>query len=475
METGRDSEDARTSDGCPRTAVSLGRGRRDGAGDRALTPVVANLLMVGVVIVVAMLVVVLALSIFDGSTDELPVASFDAERGDDGQLSLAHVSGNSLESARLSVRFGDRTYPVSSYISTSKVDSGTVIGPIYPNGASEVTLVWDGEESSQVLYSVPVTEPGSIPQYLRFDETPIGSYDTGQDRDGAYRLATGSRTIVLQNNAWKYVSFETRLTDSSVLTFDFKSTDEGEIHGIGLEDDTSPSSDRIFKLFGTQNDWASQYESYSTSDGWVHYEIPVGELYTASQRQNINYLALVNDLDDGSETSDSWFRNVRVFDSDPASTRLDVTIDGATESLPVESYGSQDQDGTYEIQDGNETLRLTNNTWKYVPVDFTVTDQTSVSVEFNSTSEGEIHAIGFETDGAETPSQFLTLDGTQNWGVDYGSYDTGDGWVEYDIDIDDETGLAGTDISRLVFVNDDDTTNPDGVSLFRNVTVSNAG
>lgn len=473
MDTGKDCERPRSQDGSPRVSAPYWcRGRED-SQDRAVTPIVANLLMVAVVLVVAMLVLVLALGIFDSGGEELPVASFDVDRGPDGQLSIAHVSGKPIETARLSISFGERTYPMTSYISADQINSGTVVGPIYPNQAEEVKLLWKTRESSQVLYTVTVSNGGSIPQYLRFEDTSIGSYDAGQDRDGAYQYSTGTRTLTLQNNAWKVVPYETRLTESSVLEFDFKSTDEGEIHGIGLEDDTNPSSDRIFKLFGTQNDWASQYESYETSDGWVNYQIPVGELYTASQRQDIEFLALVNDLDDGSATSDSWFRNIRVYNV--GATLLDVTIDGTTDGLPVEPYGSQDEDGAYELDDGNETLQLTNNTWKYVPVDFTATDQTTVSFEFNSTSEGEIHAIGFETDGTETASQFVTLDGTQSWGVDYGSYETGDGWVQYDINIDDQTGLSGTDISRLVFVNDDDSPDPSGVSLFRNVTVSKTG
>lgn len=446
------------------------RGESD--GERAVTPVIANILLVAVVLVVAMVVAVLAFGLLDGVNDDLPVASFDVDRGSDGAVSLVHLGGDSLDTERLSVAFGDRTYPVDSYVSAEKISSGTVIGPVYPSAADEVSLVWKDRATSELLYSVPASGEGSVPHYLRFDDKQIGSYGESQDDDGDYRTTNGGRTLHLQNNGWKYVPYETEVTSESVLAFDFKSTDEGEIHGIGFEDDTSPSSDRIFKLFGTQSGWADQYERYNTTDGWVHYEIPVGNLYSGSQRQNLQYVAFVNDLDDASETSDSWFRNVRVQDS--GATRLSVAIDGTTEHLPIKGYGSQDSDGTHQLQDDGETLRLTNNTWKYVPVNLTVTDQTTVSFEFNSTSEGEIHAVGFETDDSQTESQFVRLDGTQHWGVEYGTYDTGDGWVRYEITIDDQTNLAGTDISRLVFVNDDDG-DASGVSLFRNVTVSKTG
>jgi hypothetical protein len=195
-------------------------------------------------------------------------------------------------------------------------------------------------------------------------------------------------------------------------------------------------------------------------------------LYSEADLESAAYLAFVNDLDDGTETSESQFRNIRVYNQ--STTPMKLTVDGTAKQRQVQGYGSQDADGTYDLQDDGDTLQLTENTWKYVSIDVAVTSQTNVSFEFNSTSEGEIHAIGFETDGSETESQFVRLDGTQSWGVSYGSYQTGDGWVRYEINIDNQTGLAGTNISRLVFVNDDDG-DADGVSQFRNVSVSKTG
>lgn len=450
----------------------FGRIRSQGVAGRGVTPLVANILMVAVVLIIAMLVTVFAFGILDGASNQLPVASFNEDRGSDGQVSLVHVGGDSVKVDRLEVIFGDRRYPARSYVSSDQISAGLSIGPISPNGAEEIKLIWKDQDSSEVLYRSEVTDEALIPSYHRFEDIHIGSYGASQDRDGDYKYTTGSRTLILENNAWKYIHFEREYTSSSVLSFDFKSTDEGEIHGIGLENDKSPSPGRIFKLFGIQNGWASQYGSYSTSDGWVHYEIPVGELYSGAELNNAAYLAFVNDLDDGSKTSNSQFRNIRVYNT--SSTKLSLTIDGSTEERLIQGYGSQDADGAYEIQDDGDTLRLTNNTWKYVSADISITSQAKISFEFKSTSEGEIHAIGFETDGNEDQSRFVTLDGTQNWGVSYGTYQTGDGWVKYEFNIDAQTVLAGTDISRIVFVNDDDS-DSDGVSQFRNVTISNAG
>lgn len=473
MDTEADA-DSESSGGESGLSVTSLRARSNSSTERAATPLVANILLVAVVIVVATVVIVFALGILDGTDRETPVSSFVVDHGSDGQLSLVQAGGDTVETDRLSVAFGNRTYPVTSYLSSDEMSSGSSIGPIYPNDAEDVRLIWEDKDFSDVLYKTDEVDRDSIPRYLRFEDTQIGSYGSNQDGGGEYRNTTGSRTLVLEDNNWKFVPFDREYTTSSVLAFDFKSTDEGEIHGIGLENDKSPSSDRIFKLFGTQSGWADQYGSYSTSDGWVHYEIPVGELYGTAELDNAAYLAFVNDLDDASETSDAWFRNIRVYNA--SATQMKLTVDGTTEQKTIQGYGSQDSDGNFELQNDGDTLKLENNTWKYVSTDFTVDSQTTISFEFKSSSEGEIHGIGFETDEDETESRFVTLHGTQDWGVSYDTYQKGDGWVEYEINIDSETNtnLAGTTISNLVFVNDDDGAGT-GVSQFRNVTVSDTG
>lgn len=443
-------------------------------GRRGVTPVVANVLLVAVVLVLAVVLVVLAVSFLEGTDEQSPVASFEVERGANGEVRFVHTSGDAIDTDRVSVVFGDRSYPLSSYLTADRVRSGKTIGPVYPAGADEVKLVWNGEETSSILYSAAVPDPGSVPQYLRFEDAAISSYDSSQDRDGEYRVTNGFRAITLSNNAWKYVPYDAAITSDTVLAFEFRSDDEGEIHGIGLEDDTDPTSSRVFRLFGTQN-WGIDYGDYAAGDGWVRYEIPVGELYAGSQRGDADYLAFVNDLDDGSGTSESRFRNVRVYE--PPTPQFRLTVDGTSERRTVRGYGSQDADGAFELREDGETLRLSNNTWRWVSLNRTITDETTVSVEFNSTAEGEIHGIGFETDDSETESRFVRLYGTQNWGTKYGSYGTGDGWQRYEFVVDDQTAadLTGTDISRLVFVNDDDTSDPTAVSTFRNVTVSEGG
>jgi hypothetical protein len=94
----------------------------------------------------------------------------------------------------------------------------------------------------------------------------------------------------------------------TVLEFDFESTAEGEVQGIGFdENDISNDAVRIFKLHGTQvSADIGDFNNYSGS-GRAHYRIPVGQYYTGSSMA----LVIAND-DDNLAGSNSRFSNVRI-------------------------------------------------------------------------------------------------------------------------------------------------------------------
>ncbi|WEL18611.1 Pilin/Flagellin, FlaG/FlaF family [Halorhabdus sp. SVX81] len=456
-----------------RGADSCSRRPDDLREDRAVTPVVSNVLLVAIAIILGVTVSVFALGIVEQVGQSPPTAAFETDYTADNGLVLQHRGGDVLDVGGLSVQVGDRSYPVTDYVSSQRLNAGTDIGPLYPADAAEARLVWEQDDSSSIVYTAMPPREGTVPSYLRFDTATVQSYGSGQDYDGEFTSTTGAREAVLTNNTWKVVEFDHNVTDQTVLEFDFRSSTEGEIHGIGLENDASISDDRIFKLFGNQS-WGIEYDEvdYATTDGWVHYEIPVGQLYGPSQYGQADFLALVNDIDDTDIATDSQFRNIRAYDAPDlgSSIQFEFTVEGTTTTEPVQSYGSQDKDYGVAVSDDNATLTLSNNTWASVPIDKNVTADTVLTVEFNATSKGEIHGIGLETGDSEAESRFVRFYGNQSWAqaaTPY--YSDGDGWVTYEIDASSLVSV-GTDVSHLVFVNDDDS-DVGGVSRFRNVTI----
>ncbi len=136
------------------------------------------------------------------------------------------------------------------------------------------------------------------------------------------------------------------------------------------------------------------------------------------------------------------------------------------DNLTISSFSNQDNAGNYSVVSGGAGLSLQNNTWKSVPFNYTVTTSTVIEFDFSSSSEGEIHAIGFENDNTLTANRYFKIHGTQNYGVtSYDNYTSGT--VKYIIPVGDF--YTGT-MDRLVFTNDNDA-GSGNTSVFSNVKI----
>lgn len=169
------------------------------------------------------------------------------------------------------------------------------------------SVMTDGAGNAN-LASNTVTVAYEQSAYIDFDDYTVSPFDYYQDR-GDYSIHGGGSELRIDDNAWKSINFPYVVTANTVIEFEFRSTDQGEIHGIGFESDNSISSNRIFKVHGTQNWGYMNYDNYSGSS-WKSYSIPVGQFYTGS----FSKLVFVADDDwSGNGLGESRFKNVRVF------------------------------------------------------------------------------------------------------------------------------------------------------------------
>ncbi len=130
---------------------------------------------------------------------------------------------------------------------------------------------------------------------------------------------------------------------------------------------------------------------------------------------------------------------------------------------PVQSYnhttGAQDIDNdAYVVKADGSMLKLWGNSWKKVPMQYTVTPNTELKMNFKSThGEAEIAGVGFILQGESdlSSTRFWQLHGDQpgGWGIqDHNNY-TGTTHKPYSIKIGQKfTGQ----ISHMVFVADHD-------------------
>ena len=168
------------------------------------------------------------------------------------------------------------------------------------------------------------------------------SYFSFSNQDnGDSQLQNGNTELVLSNNAWKYMNLNYTVTANTVIQFDFGSTIEGEIHGIGFETDNSLSSNLVFKVHGTQNWGITDFDNYPSNDQWVTYSIDVGSYYTGASDR----LLFLADHDAGPGNGNSFFRNIVIFEDANANGICDdsefiVQNISAEEMLPIQGNTS---------------------------------------------------------------------------------------------------------------------------------------
>ncbi|MCK8523501.1 T9SS type A sorting domain-containing protein [Aquimarina sp. D1M17] len=132
----------------------------------------------------------------------------------------------------------------------------------------------------------------------------------------------------------------------------------------------------------------------------------------------------------------------------------------------IVGFSNQDAAGNSSVGGGGASLTLTNNTWKYIAFNYTVTPNTVIEFNFSSSSQGEIHAVGFEDDNTLTSTRYFKVHGSQNYGVtNYDNYSGGT--TTYVIPVGNF--YTGT-MDRLVFINDNDAGSGNN-STFSNVKV----
>ncbi|MEM8964544.1 MAG: matrixin family metalloprotease, partial [Acidobacteriota bacterium] len=203
---------------------------------------------------------------FSGSASDAEDGSLTGSLAWSSSLDGSIGSGGSFSTSSLSV--GSHT------ITASVTDSGGLSG----NDSISLTITSGGG--------------GGCVDCIDWSTTTTVSFAT-QDASSNVTVEDGGDTLFLQQNTWRRTTQTYAVTANTVVEFDFLSTSQGEIHGIGLDEDNNLSSNRIFKVHGTQNYGITDFDNYVS--GWTTYQIPVGQYYTGSSF----FLVLVNDKDAG--------------------------------------------------------------------------------------------------------------------------------------------------------------------------------
>lgn len=147
------------------------------------------------------------------------------------------------------------------------------------------------------------------------------SYAGAQDAGGAINFMDDGVGVELDGNLWKKFYVDYTVTANTVVEFDFRSTNEAEISGIGFDNDDNISADLTVQIWGTQN-WANtNLDNYSGGGEWQHYSINIGSVFTGS----FSHLTLINDDDGGGNDGEGYFRNIVIHEGN---NEADSVADG---------------------------------------------------------------------------------------------------------------------------------------------------
>ncbi|GAB4188660.1 MAG: hypothetical protein Tsb002_15130 [Wenzhouxiangellaceae bacterium] len=194
--------------------------------------------------------------------------------------------------------------------------SGVTASHTYAGSGSftvTLTVTDNGGASDTASQVVSVTAPptGSCPAgSINFNSFATTAF-SNQDGSGTVNIEDGGDTLALTGNRWRASTQTFNVTPNTVVEFDFSSNQQGEIHGIGFDEDNNISQNRTFRVYGTQN-WGIAFSpQYNGSGNFQSYSIPVGQSYTGGSMR----LIFVNDKDSNPQNAVSRFRCVRVFEN----------------------------------------------------------------------------------------------------------------------------------------------------------------
>ncbi len=299
------------------------------------------------------------------------------------------------------------------------------------------------------------------PVPVDFNDFTIDSYGVNQDTPGGWTVDSGGARLQITGNHWKKIDLAYTVTADTILEFDYQSGTEGEIQGIGLDDEggSTLNPEWFFQLYGTQR-WGRQdfhdYEEWAP--GVVHYVIPVGEFFTGA----MSCLVFASD-DDANVGAVSAFSNVRVCEF-----QLEIEVQGTSQTRLITGYSAQDElTEELSLSEDFRSLRFVGNAWKKLDLDYTVTADTILEFDYQSGTQGEIQGIGLDNDEVISPEWFFQVYGTQAWGNQaYHDY-TGSGPAHYAIPVGQ---YVTGDMPYLVFAGDDDAHHA-GENVFSNIRI----
>ena len=247
------------------------------------------------------------------------IVEFDFQSGTEGEVhGLGFDTDNDIDNPIQTFQlYGTQTWGLTNfnnYAGETPKHYTIPVGQFYTGSRLYMTFANDadaGPLGESIFSHIQVYEGTPLMLTVNGTDYAVASYGGSQDGGATVAIEDGGLTLRIVGNGWKKVAIPYTITASTILEFDFTSSAEGEVHGIGFDvDDTIDNPIRIFQLYGTQVYGNQSYNNYVSGSGTVHYTILVGTVYTGS----FLYLTFTNDHDVASPNGESVFSNITIHE-----------------------------------------------------------------------------------------------------------------------------------------------------------------
>lgn len=162
----------------------------------------------------------------------------------------------------------------------------------------------------------------------------VPSYATGSGE-----AQDNGDTLYLNKMMWKAVNFPYTITSSTVVELDFKSNGLGWSHGFGFDNGYPEWNVKHYiafsAVYGDSPTADNSFKDYTIFGQWKHYKVPVGKLLTNKAYSEMYFTSYCGNSSCPA-VFDSYFRNVRVYESDKPLYNYTWDFgDGAVASSPA--------------------------------------------------------------------------------------------------------------------------------------------
>ncbi|AFT74188.1 PEP-CTERM sorting domain-containing protein [Alteromonas macleodii] len=145
--------------------------------------------------------------------------------------------------------------------------------------------------------------------FITFDESNLSGHGA-QATSGGFNVTNGGLNLEVFGNYWASLApIDISTLNNSILSFDFMTTNVGEINGIGFDNDGEiRTGGLVFNFGGTQSYGNQDFARALTANVWYNITIDLANYDLTS----FNRMLFIADQDQSGRSTTSNFRNLLV-------------------------------------------------------------------------------------------------------------------------------------------------------------------